>query len=148
LARVFYAVWLVEGHIREFGGDKQHAMSEPEPIPTSTPPPPTPPFQFSLRALLLLCVVLGSSLAVFGAWGIVVFGLVVGLAVYFHQTKSLGLWGCSALVLLGLGCLVALLVSAVKNTREVGLRERCAARLHNLSLTLESYYATLAPAEK
>jgi hypothetical protein len=43
-------------------------------------PPPTPPFQFNLRTLLLLCVVLGSSLAVFGAWGIAVFGLVVGLA--------------------------------------------------------------------
>ena len=48
-------------------------MSELEPQPT--PPPPGPPFQFSLRRLLLLFVVLGSSLAVFGAWGIVVFGL-------------------------------------------------------------------------
>jgi hypothetical protein len=32
-----------------------------------------------------LFVVLGSSLAVFGAWGIVVFGLVVGLAVYIER---------------------------------------------------------------
>ena len=29
-------------------------------------PPPSPPFQFSLRTLLLLFVVLGSSLGVFG----------------------------------------------------------------------------------
>ena len=62
-------------------------MSEPEPQPTV--PPPRPPFQFSLRTLLLLFVVLGSSLAVFGAWGIVVFGLVVGLAVYIHHAESL-----------------------------------------------------------
>ena len=54
-------------------------MTEPQPAP----PPPRPPFQFSLRTLLLLFVVLGSSLAVFGAWGIVVFGLVVGLASTF-----------------------------------------------------------------
>ena len=52
-------------------------MTTPEPQPAA---PPTPPFQFSLRTLLLLFVVLGSSLGVFGAWGIVVFGLVVGLA--------------------------------------------------------------------
>ena len=37
------------------------------------------------HTLLLLFVVLGSSLAVFGAWGIVVFGLVVGLAVYIER---------------------------------------------------------------
>ena len=47
-----------------------------------------PPFQFRLRTLLLLFVVLASSLAVFGAWGIVVFGLVVVLAVYLNRAKS------------------------------------------------------------
>jgi hypothetical protein len=41
-------------------------------------PPPTLSFHPSLRTLLL-CVVLGSSLAVFGGWGILFFGLVVGL---------------------------------------------------------------------
>ncbi len=51
-------------------------------------PPPRPPFQFSLRTLLLLCVVLGSSLAVFGGWGVVVFGLVVGLAIYIRYVGS------------------------------------------------------------
>ena len=53
------------------GGDKQRDMSEPETQPAT--PPPSPPFQFSLRTLLLLFVVLGSSLGVFGAWGVVVF---------------------------------------------------------------------------
>ena len=60
-------------------------MSDPEPQPT--PPPPSPPFQFTLRTLLLLFVVLGSSLAVFGAWGIAVFGLVVGLAIYIRLVR-------------------------------------------------------------
>jgi hypothetical protein len=36
----------------------------------------------------LLFVVLGSSLGVFGAWGIVVFGLVVGLAIFIREVKS------------------------------------------------------------
>ena len=56
-------------------------MSEPVPQPAASPPN-RPWLQFSLRTLLLLFVVLGSSLAVFGAWGIAVFILVVGLAVY------------------------------------------------------------------
>jgi len=57
-------------------------MKDPEPqVPA---PPPSPPFQFSLRTLLLLFVVLGSSLAVFGAWGIAVFLLSIGLTVYAH----------------------------------------------------------------
>ena len=42
-------------------------MNDIEPQPTSLPP--TPPFQFTLRTLLLLFVVLGSSLAVFGWCG-------------------------------------------------------------------------------
>ena len=54
-------------------------MTTPEPQPDAPPPQ----FQFTLRTLLLLFVVLGSSLAVFRAWGIVVFGLVVELAVCF-----------------------------------------------------------------
>ena len=70
----------------------------PEPQPAA--PPPSPRLQFSLRTLLLLFVVLGSSLAVFGAWGIVVFGLMVGLVIYYVQrAKLFGLWH---LLLLGL----------------------------------------------
>ncbi len=61
-------------------------MTSIEPHPTS--PPPTPPFQFTSRTLLLLFVVLGSSLAVFGGWGLVVFGLVMGLAIYIRYVGS------------------------------------------------------------
>ena len=68
-----------------------------------TSPPPPRPFQFSLRTLLLLFVVLGSSLAVFGVWGIVVFGLVVGLAIYVQQVESLSSLAYLALTQHGLG---------------------------------------------
>jgi hypothetical protein len=62
-----------------------------EPQTSSIVPPERPRFQFSLRTLLLLFEVLGSSLAVFGAWGISVFVLVVGLALagYLHKVKIL-----------------------------------------------------------
>ena len=62
-------------------------MTSTEP-PPSTPPPLRPPFQFTLRTLLLLFVVLGSSLAVFGAWGIGVFGPGVG-GDYIRHARSL-----------------------------------------------------------
>ena len=87
-----------------------------EPQPTASPPL-RPPFQFTLRTLLLLFVVPGSSLAVFGAWGILVFGLVVGLAMYIRAFKSL--WSLTnllvglCLVVLMAGCLIGLLWPAV-----------------------------------
>ena len=62
---------------------------------------PRPPFQFTLRTLLLLFVVLGSSLAVFGAWGIVVFGLVVGLAICAPQS---GRFASRSSILLSVQC--------------------------------------------
>ena len=62
-------------------------MSNPGPQPAA--PQGTPPwFQFSLRTLLLLFVVLASSLGVFGAWGIVAFALVVGLAISIRFGES------------------------------------------------------------
>ena len=42
-----------------------------------------------MRTLLFLFVVLGSSLAVFGGWGVVVFGLVVGLAISIQVVRPL-----------------------------------------------------------
>ncbi len=81
--------------------------------PQPTPPPPTSPFQFSLRTLLLLSLVLVSSLAVFGAWGTLVFGLVVALGIYLRQTEIH--WPALmylALVFLFSTCLVGLLLPA------------------------------------
>ena len=62
------------------------ATPEPQPAASLSQ---RPRFQFGLRTLLLLFVVLGSSLGVFGAWGIIVFGLEVGLAVYMHGAQVL-----------------------------------------------------------
>ena len=63
-------------------------MTTPEPQ-SAAPEIERPKFQFTLRTLLLLFVVLGSSLGVYGAWGIVVFGLVVGLTVCMNHLESL-----------------------------------------------------------
>ena len=64
-------------------------MNEPDPKPQPTPPSPSPPFQFTLRTLLLLFVVLGSSLAVFGGWGMPIFVLAVWLTTYVRSAESL-----------------------------------------------------------
>ena len=78
-------------------------MSEIDPQPTASPP--RPPFQFTSRTLLLLCVVLGSSLAVFGGWGILVFVVAVELGLWFRTVKLM--WPLAALAsyLLCLMCL-------------------------------------------
>ena len=63
-------------------------MSVPEHLSGSPRSPRRPRFQFGLRTMLLLFVVLGSSMAVFGVAGFVVFLLVVALAVYVRESES------------------------------------------------------------
>jgi hypothetical protein len=96
--------------------------------------PRTPPFQYSLRTLLLLFVVLGASLAVFGAWGIVVFAPAVGLAIYLHVARLLRYL---VLVLLCLMCLIGWLLLPV--VREQAYRPSCFNRMHQLGLALHNY---------
>ena len=114
-------------------------MSEPEPQP-AVPPPQRPWFQFSLRTLLLLFVVLGASLAVFGAWGIVVVALTVGLAVYVHHAHSLSSVTPLMLVVLCLMCVFGWLLPVHNGVRESARRSVCADNLHQIALALQSYH--------
>ena len=118
-------------------------MTSTETKPTSPPPPR--PFQFTLRTLLLLFVVLASSMAVFGGWGILVFGAAVVLAVCVRAFRSR--WSLYYVVLgvlgvLCLGCIVGLLWPAVSSPRKAGPRAACANRMRQLALALQNYYAT------
>ena len=110
-------------------------MTTIEPEPTA--PPPHLPFQFSLRALLLLFVVLASSLAVFGGWGLVVFGLVVGVAICVREVKSLTWLMRVALVVLGLICLAWLLRPIA---RQLPPRSRCTWNLVEIAAALQDYH--------
>jgi hypothetical protein len=112
-------------------------MTSIEPQPTS--PPPHPPLQFRLRTLLLLCVVLGSSLAVFGAWGIVVFALVGGLAIYLRVFRSLASIVC---LVVGVPCLMCLLaLPAFVEVERMGRQSAaCLNRAQQIALALQEYH--------
>jgi len=113
-------------------------MTTPEPQPEV--PPPSPPYQFSLRTLLLLFVVLGSSLAVFGGWGILVFGLVVVLAFYVHQTESLSSLTFLTMVVLGLWCIIGWLLPPVDSVRDSARRLTCTGNLKQIAAALQAYH--------
>jgi hypothetical protein len=116
------------------GGDEKNAMSVAEPQPTS---PPRQPFQFRLRSLMLLCLVLGSSLGVFGAWGILVFGMVLGLTVYLHF-----FWSPAGIAFLVLGtlCLMCMLSLPAIDAARLGRRAQCMNNLKQIALALRTYH--------
>ena len=116
-------------------------MSESEPQ-TAVPKPKVRWFQYSLRTLLLLFVVLGSSLAVFGAWGILISGLVVGLAIYLRRADRLVSWGLLAFIVLFVAFALGCLFSALNVPRESSRRAGCANRLHGIAQALELYHST------
>ena len=111
-------------------------MNDPESQPT---PPLRPPFQFSLRTLLLLFVVLASSLGVFGAWGIVVFVITLGFTLYLREAESLRPVVYLVLVALCLTCLIGLLWPAVQNARAAGRRAACLCKMKQVVLALQNY---------
>jgi len=112
-------------------------MTTPEPQPDVSPP--SPRFQFDLRTLLFLFVVLGSSLAVFGVWGILVFLLAVGLAISVREAEPLLLWPSLALVVIVLLGLAALLLPLGKVDRENRNRRDCANNLCGIDGGLRLY---------
>jgi len=108
-------------------------MTDPELTPAAKPTRPFGPW-----TLLLLLVVLGSSLAVFGAWGVVAFVLTVGLAIYLNKVKSL--WSLIYLAMAVL-CLMCLLwLPAVEAAKQAGRRAQCSNNLHQIAAALYAYH--------
>jgi len=106
---------------------------EPQP---AAPTPQPPRFQYSLRTLFLLFVVLGSSLGLYGAGGIVVFGLAVALAIRLHHAASIRKAPVVAFFLI---CFCSLLLSsAVRNAHEEGQRASCEGHMCWLALGLRN----------
>ncbi len=118
-------------------------MTDQEPQPSAQPPRRS--FQFTLRTLLLSFVVLASSLAVFGGWGLVVFGLVVGVATYIRHAGVFKPLGCVSLFLILSPLLASLDLlsmhwSAVYQSRESFRRTHCERRMRSIALALQEYH--------
>jgi prepilin-type processing-associated H-X9-DG protein len=88
----------------------------------------------------LLFVVLGSSLAVFGGWGIAVFVGVMAVAIYIRQAESLPSAAQLLLLLAVLLVLAAFLLPGVNSARESGRRMTCANNLHQVAMALQAYH--------
>jgi hypothetical protein len=113
-------------------------MSAEEPQP-AIEPRPTPPLRPSLRTLLSLCVVLGSSLAVFGGWGIVVFAFVVGLAICFRHEQPVRALLYLAIGTIGSLLLIGSLLSPIESAPGAARRAGCANNEHQILAALFSY---------
>ena len=73
----------------------------------------------------------------FGAWGIVVFAVIIGIAIYVHEVKSLWSLAYLALTVLCLMCLIGLLALPMLNrAREMAYRPSCLNRLKGIALAL------------
>ena len=111
-------------------------MSEAETRAAAEPPRP-PWFQFKLGTLILVFVVLASSLAVFGAWGILMFGLAVWSAVHLHNWPSSRSSAPSSFAAL---CIVALIASGISHElTEITRHSRCRYNVEQIAHALQQY---------
>jgi hypothetical protein len=96
--------------------------------------------QFRLSTMFLLFVVLGSSMAVFGTGGILVFVVLLAVAGYVALDKSQWpRWIRVAVIVTSLLVLVGLLLPAVSSCREAVRRIVCTNNMKQIALALESY---------
>jgi hypothetical protein len=102
--------------------------------------PERPWFQFTLRTLFLVFVMLASSLAVFGAWGIGVFVFLVALAILVHRfPPSIFLVALSAAAI----CVVLFFVwtlSGISDVNEAAHRAACSNNVVHIAHALQQYH--------
>jgi hypothetical protein len=122
------------------------------PTPESDVAPSTPRLQFSLRTFFLVFVVLASSLAVFGAWGVAVFLAVSALALSVTSGLVAAGWAAAAralktteaqvylmvLVLCSM-CVIAWALLPRVESRPASRRSMCANNLREIALALQAY---------
>jgi hypothetical protein len=94
--------------------------------------------QYRRSTLFLIFFFVAATLALFGVGGIcfAIFGLL--LALFVNKTEFS--WTAVLSVVSAFGILVALLLPAVRQSREIGRRERCVQNLVEIGQSLHRYY--------
>lgn len=96
-------------------------------------------FQFTLQTLLLSAVVIWSSMAAFGPWGLVLAAIILAAVALFRSAESM--WRAAAIV--GLIILCGLCLSPLLQTeygRRMARRVACTNNLKQIAIALQGYH--------
>jgi hypothetical protein len=98
--------------------------------------------QFTLQTLLLAFVLIWSSLAAFGPWGLAVAAILLAIVAYIRSAKSMATaaWNVFLVVLLVFLAVLFFLVRSVQGAREAGRRAHCANNQKQIALALQNYH--------
>lgn len=94
--------------------------------------------QFRLSTFLLLFVLLWSSLAIFGPYGIIISVLVVSASICWVNTRMIAFSICSFLLVM-----LAILLPVISAVRKTASRNNCATAIQMVGLAVKNYEESL-----
>ncbi len=122
-------------------GEEVVVMPEPPTDgPKRTPRSPTPRLRFRLVHVFYVMALLGSSLATFGAGGVVLSVVIVGMWTYVFASSARGQALANVCGMLLPFCCCGLLVPVHVHGPEVAWRSECSNNLKQIAIALHNYH--------